>query len=256
MENRLTHEPLLVCPSIAKERGLKLSGQRNMLGSILGPRNTPWLNGTNRAFATVFGFNTDVSPNDRLPILDETHEQCCPKDCVQKVSVATVACKAQRVQALTSGYFSGYITKSQPVGRYELKKCVDKMHMLRERIGSRTQRDQVVAVARRMVTDLEMKGVLRESQASFNLCANLRQDDTLFQECIRTFMTVSIPGSAFMQRLYLELDGVGGNLSLKVPPTRRPGLIARNGCAPIVDVYGFRGRDPRIHLLSPYEFMM
>jgi len=256
MDSRLTPESLLVCPGIAKERGMKVSGQRNVLGAILGRRNSPWLNGTIRAFAATFGCNTDVSPNDRLPITPETHEQSCSKDCIQKVSVASVACKAQRAQALTSGYFSGYIVKAQPIGRYELKKCVDKMHMLRERIGHCGPRDQAVAVARRMLTDLEMKGVLREAQASFNLCANLRPDDVLFQECIRTFMTVSLPGCAFMQRLHLELDGVGGDLSLKVPPTKRPGLIARNGSAPIVDVYGFRGMDPRIHLLSPFEFMM
>ena len=146
--------------------------------------------------------------------------------------------------------------KAQPIGRYDLKKCIDKMHILRERICDRGPRDQAVSVARRMVTDLEMKGVLRESQASFNLCANLRPEDTLFQECIRTFMTVSLPGSAFMQRLSLELDGVGGDLTLRVPPTKRPGLIARSGQAPIVDVYGFRGPDLRVRLLSPYEFMV
>ena len=73
--------------------------------------------------------------------------------------------------------------------------------MLRERIADRTAGGQAVAVARRMLTDLEMKGVLREAQASFNLCVNLRPDDNLFQECVRTFMTVAFPGSAFTQRL-------------------------------------------------------
>ena len=148
------------------------------------------------------------------------------------------------------------MVKVQPVGRYELKKCADKMQMLRHAISERGLRDQAVAVARRMLTDLEMKGVLREAQTSFNLCVNLRPDDNLFQECIRTFMTISFPGGAFMQRLHMELDGVGGNLSLRVPPTRRPGLIARNGSAPQVDAYGFRGTDPRVRLLMPYEFYM
>ena len=153
-QSRLTPEPLLVCSGIAKECGLRVSGRRNFLGAILGPRNSPWLNGTSRAFVTAFGCNTDVSPNDRLPILPETHEECCSKGCVENASVAAVACRAQRAQALTSGYFSGYIFKSQPIGRYELKKCVDKMHRLRERIGDRTSRDQTAAVARRMLTDL------------------------------------------------------------------------------------------------------
>ena len=124
------------------------------------------------------------------------------------------------------------------------------MHMLRERIVDRSERDKAIAVARRMVTDLEMKGVLREAQAIFNLCVNLRPGDSLFQECMRTSMTVAFPGDAFLQRLEHELDGVGGDLSLLVPPTRRPGLIARNGSAPMVDAYGFRGCDARLRLLA------
>eukprot|EP00973_Karenia_brevis_P052815 7342009-Karenia_brevis.AAC.1 len=59
-----------------------------------------------------------------------------------------------------------------------------------------------------------------------------------------------------MQRLQIELDGVGGNLSMRVPPRKRPGLITRNGSAPKVDAYGFRGQDVRVRLLSPYEFDM
>ena len=128
MDQRLTDTPLVVCGGIAKDKGLKVSGQRSSLGTILGRRNNPWLNGTARAFVTVFGFNTDVSPNDRLPIMEETHEQRCSKACVGNVSIASIACKAQRSQTLTMGYFSGYIVKAQPVGRYELKKCMDKMH--------------------------------------------------------------------------------------------------------------------------------
>eukprot|EP00973_Karenia_brevis_P068586 9539210-Karenia_brevis.AAC.1 len=78
----------------------------------------------------------------------------------------------------------------------------------------------------------------------------------MFQECVRTFRTTSFAGGIFMQRIQIELDGVGGNLSLRVPPARRPGFIARNGNAPKVDAYGFRGLDIRVRLLSPYEFDM
>eukprot|EP00973_Karenia_brevis_P001687 229181-Karenia_brevis.AAC.1 len=95
------------------------------------------------------------------------------------------------------------------------------MHMLRQRIEVRTLRDQAVAVARRMLSDLEMKGVLREAQASFNLCVNLRPDDHIFQECVRTFRYTSFPGGIFMQRLQTELDGVGGNLSLSLSLSAR-----------------------------------
>ena len=63
-------------------------------------------------------------------------------------------------------------------------------------------------MVRRMVTDLEMKGVLREAQVSFNLSVNLRSGDNLFQEFTRTFMTCALPGSAFLSRLETELAGV------------------------------------------------
>eukprot|EP00973_Karenia_brevis_P071826 9980980-Karenia_brevis.AAC.1 len=72
-----------------------------MLGTILGSRNSAWLNGTARALAVVFGFNTDVSPNDRLPITPETHEKCCGKACVQKTNSASIAHKGQRCQTMT-----------------------------------------------------------------------------------------------------------------------------------------------------------
>ena len=49
---------------------------------------------------------------------------------------------------------------------------------------------KVVAVTRRMITDLEMKGVLREAQSCFNLCVNLRPGDNMFQEFTRTFMNL------------------------------------------------------------------
>ena len=72
---------------------------------------------------------------------------------------------------------------------------------------------KVLAVVRRMVTDLEMKGVLREAQTCFNLSVNLRNGDNLFQEFIRTFMTCAFPGSAFLSRLETEVTGVGEQVS-------------------------------------------
>ena len=40
-----------------------------------------------------------------------------------------------RTQLATDAYFGGYIVKAQPVGRYELKKCMKYMQVLRERIA-------------------------------------------------------------------------------------------------------------------------
>ena len=109
-------------------------GQRNALGSILGKRNNEWLTGTARGLAVACGFNTHTGPNDRFPIMPETHEPSCKRQCVDGGGdILTIARAVQTTQTMTTGYFAGYIAKVQPCGRYELKKCTDKMYSLRER---------------------------------------------------------------------------------------------------------------------------
>ena len=73
--------PLLVCKNIAKQFKLKTCGHRNWLGQTLGIRNHGWLNGFIPALCVAFaGSNSDVKANDRLPIIEETHEPCCRKN--------------------------------------------------------------------------------------------------------------------------------------------------------------------------------
>ena len=106
--------------------------------------------------------------------------------------------------------------------------------------------DQARAVTRHMITDLEMKGTLRGAVECFNLCVNLREADSLFQECIRTFRTVSFPGSAFLHRLEVELDGVGGDCVFEQPDRvrERIGYLPENNPLPldlrVADYLGFR----------------
>ena len=77
------------------------------------------------------GSNTDVSPNDRLPILFETHEaDICKKRCVKPKRVKKMIRLVQRIQANINGYFGGYITKIQKAGKIETKKCIDEMYAL------------------------------------------------------------------------------------------------------------------------------
>ena len=68
----------VVCPTVAKEVGLKVNGPRNALGEILGPRNDEYLSGTCPGFAVVFRDNTHTAPNNRLPLIDHiTHDANC-----------------------------------------------------------------------------------------------------------------------------------------------------------------------------------
>ena len=64
------------------------------------------------------------------------------------------------------------MSKNQPSGQLELKKCVPKMLDLQERNFGKTQKSQERAVAARMVTDLECNGVCRVAVEITNLAAN------------------------------------------------------------------------------------
>ena len=72
-------------------------------------------------------------------------------------------------------------------------------------------------VSRRMIVDLELRGVLRGGPEVFNLCVHMREEDSLFAECIYTFMTVSFPSGDFVSKLDAEWQGVGSEISRRIP---------------------------------------
>ena len=83
--NRVSAEwmarPLLACKGIAKTFKLRTSGVRNWPGQIPGVRNEAWVNGCTLGLCVAFAnSNSDVKPNDRLPIIEKTHEQCCRRN--------------------------------------------------------------------------------------------------------------------------------------------------------------------------------
>ena len=126
--------PLLICKGIAKQRKLPWRGRRSVLGSVLGRRNCPWLDGTAPGLCIALsGGNTDVKLNDLLPITELTHESevcrrsCVPHDpCKKAAAVKRMVRRVARTQAQRNGYFGGYICKRQKVGKLEIRKCTEK----------------------------------------------------------------------------------------------------------------------------------
>ena len=125
-------------------------------------RNNEWLNGTLPGFPIAFaGSNTDVQPNDRLPILTQTHEaDICKAKCVKPGRLKKMTRLVQRIQGTINGYFGGYIGKRQSAGKMETKKCIDKMYTLRQRKQGESLQKQQRAVSGRMITDIEMNGTI------------------------------------------------------------------------------------------------
>ena len=254
--------PLLVCKGLAKKFKLKTSGVRNWLGQIMGMRNEEWVNGCMPGLCVAFaGSNSDVKLNDRLPIIEETHEGCCgrKRSCfVKKHAFRKATRVTQRTQQLTNGYFGGYVGKRQPAGSLETKKCVDKLFTLRAKIRPRGFSGQVRATSARMVSDLEMASTYRGAVEVFNLCRNLHPHDVLFAECIRTFKAHAVYGKPWLERL--ETSQNAPTLKQKsadtyVPPTRKPNVRTDRARANEFDIYGYRPLKYPWKLLSAYEFL-
>ena len=90
-----------------------------------------------------------------------------------------MVCFVQKMQAQTNGYFGGYIGKRQKMGMLEMRKCVDKMITLRNRVEGKTPQQQQRAVSGRMITDIEMNGTIRGAVEEYN-CVRTYGATTLY----------------------------------------------------------------------------
>jgi hypothetical protein len=253
--------PLVVCKGIAKKFKLRCSGFRNWLGQTLLVRNEAWVNGTMPGLCVAFaGSNTDVQPNDRLPILPCTHEaQCGKQRClVKKGHLKRTTRVTQRAQSVINGYFGGYIGKRQPAGAFELKKCVDKLFTLRTRYQGKGKAAQLRAASGRLITDLEMNSTYRGAVEIFNLCRNLHPYDVLFAECIRTFDEHTLDGRSWLYRLessQLHKNLKEDSLQSYIPPTKKPNVRTDRSRANEFEAYGYRPLCHPWKFLSAYEFL-
>ena len=96
----------------------------------------------------------------------------------------------QRAVKQMIGYFGGYISKKQKVGRFELKQSLAAQpyfHKKLMRKRSLSGGNQLAHVCNRMFTNLEGKGILRSGVEEFMLSSEYSPFDELSAEFIRTF---------------------------------------------------------------------
>ena len=166
-----------------------------------------------------------------------------------------LALRVSQSQNQRNGYFGGYICKRQKIGKLEARKCIEKMLRLRELHKGRSEYQQQRAVSGRMITDIEMNGTIRGAVEEFHLCINLRGNDALFAECIRSFPTVVVDAQNWLHRLALETEQVSEmQVTAMVPPNKKPQLRSRK-TIPYIDIYGFRALDTPFGYISAFEFL-
>ena len=86
---------------------------------------------------------------------------------------------AQRAQIKLCGYVSGYYSERQSVGKFKIQKCVEGLQYLEDKIQDWSASSQAQSVTRRMLSDLECRGVLRTAQETVNLAAKSSVADPL-----------------------------------------------------------------------------
>ena len=192
-EKQVTARCKVICQGNARKHGYRVRGRRSQLGCILAKRKNPWLSGTAPVFALVFRCNTYTGPNFRLPLVEQTHDKTCRKDCVAR-DASRVARAMGRAAVRATNYFTGYIQKGQPVAKRTLARAAENLHFLESAIKDESAQKQLQRVATRLVSDLQFKGMVRPAAEEFRRAAHANDRDTLAGEFLRTFTCVPFDG--------------------------------------------------------------
>ena len=118
--------------------------------------------------------------------------------------------------------------------------------------------------------DLELKGTIRTAVEGMNLSLHGSDDaDILAAECIRTFPTVTFLATLLLKREEAETNKLSGvqKKELRIGDDTGPSVIAalHHGRGDINRIYkeppydllyGYRGREKSVDLLSPYEMLL
>ena len=109
--------------------------------------------------------------------------------------------------------------------------------------------------SRRLVKDLEAKGIIRTAVETLNLATHATDTDILSAECMRTFATVAFPATLLLKREEIETGKVKGRSIIAA--LRHGQGNGQNSFteAPFDLMYGFRGTSHVVDLFSPFEML-
>ena len=247
------HRHRVICPGIAQSVGLRCSGRRNALGSIIGKRLDPYFSGTSAIKAKIFKSNTNVQVPYRVPITSKTHDSACTsKKCLSPKIRRRQFLVGQRAIKQMIGYFGGYISKKQKLGRFELKQSIAAQPFLQKKLmqkGKLSAGNQLAHVCNRMFTNLEGKGILRSGVEEYMLASQYSSFDQLSAEFTRAFRHEFFFGKIYLDRY----EEVNKNKDATIDNCL-PKYGMEKGCRDVVSLYGLRDTDPGLYYMSPWEF--
>ena len=152
----------------------------------------------------------------------------------------------QRAMKQMTGYFGGYISKKQKCGKFELKRSIGALSLLKQKLEARKTlqaSQQLAHLCNRLFTGLESKGILRAATEEYLLASRYRANDELNAEFIRTFRHQRFSGKLYLQRYEtLKEKKSSQTRNIKIPAKTK--IIYAEFDE--VLLYGLRPLDPRI----------
>ena len=99
---------------------------------------------------------------------------------------------------------------------------------------------------------------MRPAAEEFNLAGKQHRQDVTAAEFIRTFRSRSFLGCALLSRFKFEAEGqLQERRQVSTVPVRRSSTRQQSSFSvPLEEVYGFRGREPALYYLSPWELQV
>ena len=183
---------VVLCQGLLRKMGLLVTGRRNKLGSLHGPRNEENQNGTHPAMSAFSQTNSDVQLPYRFAITEETHDDMvCPEKCSRKHTLKDVIETVQSIQDAQIGYQCDYQNKRAARSCNEVKECM-KGH---RKLSADTVDKSPNYIGKRHVTrlcsDAYGKGIVRSQQESMNLRISGNEHNVTSAEMFSTHSTHS-----------------------------------------------------------------
>ena len=101
-------------------------------------------------------------------------------------------------------------------------------------------------ITHRVLVDFQHRCMRRTAPEEWNLSANHKDQDPTCAEFLRTYMSMEFPGGVLLKRLEAEILGKIRQQSKVLPRESQEVRF-------FDDLYGFRGNNPLVFLLNPWE---
>ena len=188
--------------------------------------------------------NSHTGVNFRVPLLPETHDPACDRNCLETNTLKRLQRLMQHVAKKATQYFTGYLQKPQPLGRKELQQAAKHLSYLDITPAKGAEAKHYRKVLHRVCGDLEFRCSARPLTEEVMLASFWDGDDPTSAECIRSFAVVPFVGSDWLA----QYDKATEVRHCVKPIHHRQAQLKGS------DLYGWRGQDPRLRYLSPWEF--